>query len=206
MHERWTADHEQLSCWADEYGTQYADRRGSMVVDVIASRQRRYRTVVLDRIVPLYEEKVGDPSLAALAETAPTFLPLRRGEAETMQQVAKGLMRFGGGDGDDECVRLWAEAMEPIRFAHRLDPFVGQTPGVGPALFAYLRMRSGADAIKPDLRVRDALAGIGLRVGTSTSAMITVAEALAAELDVRRLVLDQMLWTARDRPPTDGDA
>lgn len=193
----------RLARLADSYGAEYANRRGSMVVDVVASRQRRYRSAVAGRIVPLYEETMGDPSLAALAESEPSFLRLRRDEATTMQRVAQELLRFGDGDDEESTVRQWAEAVEPVRFAHRLDPFVGQLSGIGPALFAYLRMRCGADAIKPDLRVRAALSEVGLLVGSSPAALLTVAEALASELDVRRLVLDQMLWTSKEPPPED---
>ena len=60
--------------------------------------------------------------------------------------------------------------------------------------FAYTRMRSGADALKPDLRVRAALKRCGLTLPRGDVALLVVGEHLAAELGVSLLVLDQLLW------------
>ena len=57
---------------------------------------------------------------------------------------------------DEGCLR-WAHGVAGLEHAPGLDPVVGSVNGIGPALFAYLRMRSGADALKPDLRVARAL-------------------------------------------------
>ena len=65
---------------------------------------------------------------------------------------------------------------------------------MGPALFAYLRMRCGADAIKPDLRVRDALNDLGFEVPNDPHAILIVASSAAKELGTTKLALDQLLW------------
>ena len=66
--------------------------------------------------------------------------------------------------------------------------------GIGPALFAYMRMRCGADALKPDLRVAAALRELGFGVPGDEHSILVIARAAAAELDVSLLVLDQLLW------------
>ena len=59
------------------------------------------------------------------------------------------------------------EYLYPINAAQ--ERFVGATNGIGPALFAYLRMRSGADALKPDLRVRESLNRLGFGLPTTST-------------------------------------
>jgi len=184
---------------AQEYGHVYSGQRGAMVVDVVASRQRRYEVRVRDGIVRDYVANVPDLGLRALATAPPTWLPLRRGEAETMAEVASGLLRWGetqGLDADEGAVQSWAEASEAVRFSPSLDAYVGSIKGIGPALFAYLRMRAGADALKPDLRVHRALRDRGLALPSDPVPLLTAAEVLAFELDISRLVLDQLLWWA----------
>jgi hypothetical protein len=70
----------------------------------------------------------------------------------------------------------------------------GSVTGIGPALFAYLRMRSGADALKPDLRVVRALRTLGFHVPVGEHAILVVARAAADETAISLLVLDQLLW------------
>lgn len=113
-----------------------------------------------------------------------------------MQAVAAGLVRFAAERDldDDEGARAWADSAAPFEHAPKLEPFLGSTNGIGPALFAYLRMRSGADALKPDLRVRESLNRLGFAVPNDEHAILIVAHAAAAELGISRLVLDQLLW------------
>ena len=197
LHERHGAE---ATARADKYSRAYEYQRGAMVVDVIASRQRRYESRVRDGIVPQYRSRASAMDLATLAGTAPAWLPLRGGEAQTMREVAAGLLRWGAAHGcgdDEEAVLAWADAVEDVRFAPRLDPYVGQVSGVGPALFAYLRMRSGADALKPDVRVHDALEALGWAVPRNAAALLTACEALAHDVGMSRLTLDQLLWWSR---------
>jgi len=81
-----------------------------------------------------------------------------------------------------------------LEHAHGLDPVVGSVRGIGPALFAYMRMRCGADALKPDLRVRNALRSVGLAVPSGEHEILVLARALAQEIGISALQLDQLLW------------
>ena len=57
-----------------------------------------------------------------------------------------------------------------------------------------MRMRCGADAIKPDLRVANALRQLGFDAGNDPHSILVLARAAATELGVGLLVLDQLLW------------
>ena len=178
------------------YVARYQGRRAAMVFDVVASRQRRYEARVL-RMVATFARTPAAASLRALAHEGPGLgHGLRTGEGATMQAVATGLVRFSADRNldDDEGAHAWAESAAPFAHAPKLEPYVGSTNGVGPALFAYLRMRSGADALKPDLRVRRGLNHLGFGVPSDEHAILIVAHAAAAQLGISRLVLDQLLW------------
>lgn len=96
---------------------------------------------------------------------------------------------------EDDGVIAWAQQQHPIRLAPRLDPYVGCVSGIGIALFAYLRMRSGADALKPDGRVRASLDKHGFAVPRgSDAALLLLAEGVAEELGITAFALDQLLW------------
>ena len=184
------------------YVAQYQGKRASMVFDVVASRQRRYET----RVLPMVEAFTHSPaavSLRTLAHEGPgSGHGLRSGEGATMQAVAAGLVKFAAEHDldDDDGARAWADSAAPFEHAPKLEPYVGATNGIGPALFAYLRMRSGADALKPDLRVRESLNRLGFGVPNDEHAILIVAHAAAADLGISRLVLDQLLWW----PATEG--
>lgn len=168
-----------------------------MTFDVVASRQRRYQ----QRVVPLverYRSSDEPQTLRALADYGlSSDWGLRRDEATTIQRVAQGLVAYGKAHGevdDDGISTRWA-AQADFGIAYDLDPFVGQVKGIGLALFHYLRMRCGADTLKPDVRVRNELRDLGFPVGGGHPATVyVVASAAAAELGVTRLVLDQLLW------------
>jgi hypothetical protein len=81
-----------------------------------------------------------------------------------------------------------------LAHATQLDPYVGAVGGIGHALFAYLRMRCGADALKPDLRVHRALVDLGFLLPRDEPALLVVNGAVAAKLRTSRLVSDQLLW------------
>jgi hypothetical protein len=184
---------------AEAYSRFYAGRRGSMVLDVVLSRQRRYQ----ERVLPLVEKWERDSeaySLLWLAAHEPDqkSYGLRSGESETAAALARNLVAFAdehglGADEDKACLR-WAQGVAGLEHAPGLDPVVGSVRGIGPALFAYLRMRSGADALKPDLRVARALRKIGFHVPAGEHAILVVAHAAADEADISLLVLDQLLW------------
>jgi hypothetical protein len=184
---------------AEAYGRFYAGRRGSMILDVVLSWQRRYR----ERVLPLIARWEADSeahSLRWLAGHEPDQkrYGLRSGEPATITALARNLTAFAsgqglGGDEDEGCMR-WAQGAAGLEHAPELDPVAGSVPGIGPALFAYLRMRSGADALKPDLRVARALRQLGFHVPVGEHAILVVAHAAAGEVGISLLVLDQLLW------------
>jgi hypothetical protein len=65
---------------------------------------------------------------------------------------------------------------------------------MGIALFAYLRKLSGAEAIKPDVRVRKRLQSMGFEVPDGPQALMMLSEILADELKVSRSNFDSYLW------------
>ncbi|GAB7190949.1 hypothetical protein NUM3379_16560 [Kineococcus sp. NUM-3379] len=193
--ELYALQHGKIAEKVTGYGDRYRGARAAMVVDVVMSRQRAYTTRVLPR-VEKFRQTQAAASLTLLARLGPGELGWVRGEADTVQAVAEGLCKYSKERGldDDEGTFRWATDQEPIRYAWRLDPYVGQVKGIGIALFAYLRMRSGVDALKPDVRVRKALNKLGFAVPVGDAALILVAEAAAEELGLKRLELDQLLW------------
>jgi hypothetical protein len=187
---------------AARYGQEYAGQRGAMVVDVVASRQRNYLSKVR-RIVDRWREEAEEPTLAWLGANPPdrAHLGLMAAEPETMRQVAENLVAFARSRGldEEEGCYLWAKEVEGLEHAHGLDPVVGSVSGIGPALFALMRMHCGSNAIKPDLRVRRELRRLGFVVPGGEHAILVVAKAAAADLGVDLLVLDQLLWWAEAR-------
>jgi hypothetical protein len=186
---------------AKQYYGRYAKRRGSMVVDVVSSAWRNYDRVE-KQIVPAFEKSVRTPDLKSLAKGIPNIPGLRGGEAVAMQEAAAGLLRFAKEkrpatlNDDEKIVKAWAKYAEPFRFTTKSEPYVGSVKKIGPALFAYLRMRAGADAIKADVWVARVLEehGATFKKATDVIEVTRYAEAVAEAMGVPRLVLDQMLW------------
>jgi hypothetical protein len=168
-----------------------------MVVDVVLSRQRLYQ----DRVLPVVARWEADSEAQSLHWLARHDLDqkrygLRTGESATIAGLARNMVAFVDGLGlseDEGCLR-WAQGVAGLEHAPGLDPVVGSVTGIGPALFAYLHMRSGADALKPDLRVARALRKLGFPVPAGEHAILVVAHAAADEAAIGLLVLDQLLW------------
>lgn len=176
---------------ASKVGNIYQSRRGLMVVDCVASRQRKYREYVVPKLLPKYEARAKDLSLKSLAAKSPSWLPLRGGEAMTMKNVAKQLLQYGESVGlrDEEeiCVN-WATDFKAIEE-------LAQIKGIGPALLQYLRMLCGADSLKVDIRVLDSLAKTGLPVDWFTpNGVLALCKELAREANCSLIELDQVLW------------
>jgi len=183
------------SARARAFAKVYQGRRGAMVIDVIASRQRKYEQRVLG-MVAAYETN-HPSSLTHLAHEGWKDVPgLRQGEAETMRSVAQGLLRYSQEHlfDEDAGVKAWADGSESFVHAPKIEPYVGNVHGVGPALFAYLRIRSGADGIKPDSRVHAALARLGFPIPADEHTIYVVARAAALQARIPLLELDQLLW------------
>ncbi|WP_172651306.1 hypothetical protein [Rhodococcus opacus] len=184
---------------AESYAAVYAGCRGAMVVDVVASRQRRYDTRV-QNIVTRWKTSNQEHSMAWLADHPldHQYYGLQATEADTIGTIAKNLRQFADSEGlaedDDAACRLWATRVDCVEHAPRLDPIVGSVKGIGPALFAYLRMRSGADALKVDVRVKKSLKRLGFTVPADDHAVMIIVKAVAEEVDLPVLALDQLLW------------
>jgi hypothetical protein len=187
---------------AEQYADVYASRRATMVFDCVMSRQRPYDNVVVP-LVSIFEDTEQAASLATLAERGPGVgtparkYPLKKSEAATIQQVAAGLHRYCQERGldEEEGIKRWAGEAGTFELSPKEEPYVGSVNGIGIATFAYLRMRSGADAIKVDVWVKEQLGALLFPLGDgSDRAILCVAGAAAAELGVTRLQLDQLLW------------
>lgn len=193
---------EQAQERAASFASKYEGKRAAMVFDAVASSQRQY-AVRVEPMLKRFSASDAAKSLAAFAEEGPgEGHGLRDGEAETMKGVARGLLAFSDRNGldDDEGTRRWAESVARFEHAPKLEAYVGSVKGIGIALFAYLRMLSGADALKPDSRVHEALNLLGFQVPDEAHAILVVAHDAASELRVTRLVLDQLLWYAKEQP------
>lgn len=169
----------------------YKGSRGPMVVDVVASRRRRYETHVAGRIIPVYKENAKDLSLKALADHGPVGVTLWSGEARTMVQLAEFLLGFKE-DGDDErTVASFANQSEAPQVRARAI----EIRGIGPVLYEYLRLLSGVDTLKADSRVRKALGSLGIpEENFSDEGILNVCIALAADCDCSLVEIDQALW------------
>jgi len=194
----WDANGALATEKAAAYSQRFAGDRASMVVDVVASRQRRYTTRVASLVAEFRTSGVTALVDLETAQEVP-ISGLRSGEADTMRAVAAGLLAWGAAKAapiisDDDLVTGWASWAAPFDLAPSIDSYVGSVKGIGPALYAYLRMRSGGDGIKPDLRVRKRLVDLGFAVPRGDTGLLLLAWAAAEDLGVRRLQLDQLLW------------
>lgn len=126
---------------------------------------------------------------------------IRVGRARHGQMIVVTVHTLHGWVARHAIVEAWAGSVAPLEVAPRLDPYVGAVKGIGIALFCYMRMRAGADAIKPDARVRQALQGLGFDLPAGEATLLVVASTLAQEVGISRLILDQLLWWAGNAPP-----
>ena len=184
---------------AKSVGTAYSGARGTMIVDVIGSRQRRYESYVKPKIIQPYSEQ-RDGSLKDLAANPPTFLRLREYEVPGMSDVAQVLLDYGQGLGitDEEVICLSWAALPSIHDEHGPHDAVQavlDVKGIGPALLEYLRMLSGANTIKVDVRVIKSLAEAGVPVHLFKDAGIyEVCRQVANKLGLNLVELDSLLW------------
>ena len=169
----------------------YTGQRGLMVVDVVASRQRKYEEYVKPKLLPTYVDRAKDLSLASLADKAPTWMKLRVGEALVMKQVAQQIIDYSKNiseSGEDGLCKAWAED-------NAYSSQVLEIKGIGPALYQYLRMLCGADSLKSDLRVKRGLKTLGLPVEWFTDeGVLVLCEMLAEEVQCTLIELDQCLY------------
>jgi hypothetical protein len=176
---------------AQELPELYKGKRGLMVVDVVASRQRRYEKYVVAKLLPMYIDQAEDLSLACLAANVPDWLPLKDQEAQTMSTVASNILDFGRAHGlvdEDTMANSWAQDLEAIEL-------MKQVFGIGPALVEYLRMLSGSDSLKVDVRVINGFEALGLPVHLfSPDGILELAKQLSRKVPCSLIELDQCLW------------
>lgn len=184
---------------AKKLGISYGGARGTMIVDVIGSRQRRYTSYVQPKIIKPYTDQ-RDGSLKDLAAHPPTFLRLREYEVPGMSAVAQALLDYGHGLGltDEEAICLSWSALPSIHDEDGPDQAVQavlDVKGIGPALLEYLRMLCGANTLKVDVRVIKSLAEAGVPVHLFKDAGIyEVCRQIANNLGLTLVVLDSLLW------------
>lgn len=169
----------------------YRGQRGLMVVDVVASRQRRYESGVEGRILPAYRAEAQSLGLEWLSKNSPNFLKLRSNEADTMRELAEFLLLFSQ-DGDDEkAISDFVKSSDRASIRARAISI----KGIGPVLYEYLRLLSGADTIKIDSRVRGSLRHLGFpQHYFSDQGLLELCKGLSAGLDCTLVELDQALW------------
>ncbi len=195
----------QAESSAHAYVGVYAGRRGAMILDVVASRQRSYKNRV-EPMVANWMAASPEHTITALAANRLNAKQygLSEAEVETIATVAQRFREFAEAEGltatadeDQLCLR-WAQRYGPFEHAPRLDPVIGSVKGIGLALWSYMRMRSGANTLKVDVRVRKALMNLGFSVPRdSDHAVLVIAKAAAEEAGSPLLVLDQLLWSAQ---------
>jgi hypothetical protein len=117
-----------------------------------------------------------------------------------MSQVAQVLLDYGHGIGitDEEDICLsWAAlpSIHDTNGPHDAVKAVLDVKGIGPALLEYLRMLSGANTIKVDVRVIKSLAEAGVPVELFKDAGIyEVCRQVALSLGLTLVELDSLLW------------
>ena len=185
------SENPDLIAKANALGQKYQNQRGLMIVDCVASRQRRYDSYVVPKLIPLYVSKAEDLSIQSLAKKAPSWMPLRDGEARTMKQVAQVLLKYGENSSvtdENKLCTKWASD----ELAHNE---ILEIKGIGPALLQYLRMLSGANTLKVDVRIIEELRKLALPVEWFTSdGLLKLCADLAREAGCTMVELDQVLW------------
>lgn len=169
----------------------YLGNRGLMIVDVVCSRQRKYENYVKSSLLPRYKAEVQDLSLNYLSTNAPDWMPLRQGEAQTMRKAAEVLINYGVEhrvvDEDEICFK-WSHDID----SHHM---MLDVKGIGPALLQYMRMLSGADTLKVDVRVIETLREVGLPVHWfSAEGILQLCKDMSREIGCSLVELDQLLW------------
>lgn len=169
----------------------YKGKRGLMVVDVVASRQRQYEAAVVGRILPEYKNQAKDLGLGWLSNNNPDFLRVRNGETDTMKEVAAFLKSFAEGDDDELAIQKFVSVSD--RTSTRAKAL--SIKGIGPVLYEYLRLLSGADTIKIDSRVRASLRSVGIpQHFFSDQGLLDLCKGISQQLGCSLVELDQALW------------
>lgn len=175
---------------AKELQLRYVGKRGLMVLDVVASRQRRYDKVVVPHYLEKYKSMVPDLGLSYLKLNSPDFLKLTKSEPLTLSEVAGFLLGFDGHT-DEEKISNFKAVSHSFECRQKAIAI----KGIGEVLYEYLRILSGADSLKVDVRVREQLWLLGIPVSDFTdSGLLNICRVLAADAQCTLVELDQALW------------
>lgn len=192
--------HEAVDERVKSFLATYAGRAPAAVLDVVLSSQRDWMKRVRPSVEKWSRENESKSLRTLASETIPPMIgnvTLRKFESQTVSSIATELVTFGEFQSDDDTrFREWAEQAQRWRYHCAFDP-IGRIKGIGTTLFNYLLMRGGVDALKPDLRVARFFRGLGLPIQDTPRAedVLVLAEAMAQELGVQRIWLDQLIWT-----------
>lgn len=168
----------------------YAGNPTAALVDAVLSVRTPYDSVVSPAVSRWMMANPG-ATFASLVLAGGAPVGTRKASwagYRTIAGVARVLSTYGHGaaETDDDRLAAWAQDAESFRFDHTRDS-VGRVSGVGIAVFQYLRMRGGAEAIKPDQRVIDHFKRSGLSLPAARSpqyerVILFLAEAMAESL------------------------
>jgi hypothetical protein len=144
-------------------------------------------------ILRVYEAENKDMTLRYLAHNPPNNLKLRNNEARTIAEVATFLLSFKTLDAKSDEDTVAAFVLQSDSSETRAKCI--SIKGIGAVLYEYLRLLSGADTIKIDVRVKESLESLGLPVWLfSEEGLFQICKILARDSNCSLAELDQALW------------
>ena len=181
----------------DEYGY---DDPVLICLDAVLAIQHRYKQFVVPRIALFQQEYPHVRSLSDLKQLIERYGHRRFGEQvwnyrylpriQTLELLVNWFLAYQQkhGFGDDlEAMRYWAQ--QPYK-----EPLSAYgVRGIGIATTQYLRMLAGADTVKPDARIHQAVEDALGRSVTDEEAISLIEEA-ARRLGVGATTLDHVIW------------
>ena len=181
----------------DEYGY---DDPVLICLDAVLAIQRRYKQFVVPRIARFQQECPHIRSLSDLKQLIERYGHRRFGEQvwnyrylpriQTLELLVNWFLAYQQKHGfadDLEAMRYWAQ--QPYR-----EPLSAYgVRGIGIATTQYLRMLAGADTVKPDVRIHQAIED-ALGRSVEDAEAISIIEAAARRLGVGAVTLDHAIW------------
>lgn len=200
LRERFSAVGEEARAAARGIGEAFAGRRAAMIFHVVVTSGLRTTSPFVESARAAFESSPSAASLEVLAgRGVPESYGVKRSKLEVIRAVAARLHQYAEGRGLDEeaAVRRWAAEALAFELQPATEPWVGGVPGVDATTFATMGRCCGADAVRPDRRLWEALRQLGFPLpgGWLTDAgrmdTIVVVTAVAAQLSLPRSVVDE---------------
>ena len=181
----------------DEYGY---DNPVLICLDAVLAIQRRYKQFVVPRISRFQQEYPHIRSLSDLKQLIERYGHRRFGEQvwnyrylpriQTLELLVNWFLAYQQKHGfadDLEAIRYWAQQpyQEPLS--------AYGVRGIGIATTQYLRMLTGADTVKPDVRIHQAIED-ALGRSVENEEAISLIEEAARRLGVGATTLDHAIW------------